>query len=138
MLSFAAYTNGKPSERVDLSGAYLIGSDDVPLRAEITFKDGVIHCKKRAAGPAGLVLLWHVPGVGEILTESVRLQERERPYILPIELVRGRLMRISQKIEDWGLLDYEGTEPISRPTRLPRRPPWVSNPSVLPPKQAKR
>jgi hypothetical protein len=50
--------------------------------------------------------------VGEILTETVRLLDREKPYILQIELARGRLMRIAQKIEDWGLLDYEGTEPI--------------------------
>ena len=112
MLSFAVYTDGKFAERVDVSGAYVIGTDDVPLRAEVTFKDGIIQCTKRAPGPARLVVLWKVPGVGQILIETVRLLERSKPYILQVELVRGRLTRISQKIEDWGLLDYEGTEPI--------------------------
>lgn len=64
MLSFAVYSNGQPATTVNLSGAYLLGTDDVPLRAEITFQDGVITCRKRAAGPAGLALLWDVPGVG--------------------------------------------------------------------------
>ncbi len=114
MLSFAVYTNGHPAERVNLSGAYLVGSDDVPLRAEISFKNGVITCKKRAAGPAGLALLWDVAGVGTILLETIRVQERDQPpYILQVELARGRLMRINHKLEDWGLLDYEGAEDLA-------------------------
>ncbi len=113
MLSFAVHDSGIKAQQIDLSGAYLTGSDDVPLRAEITLKDGVIQCKKRSAGPAGLVLLWPVEGVGEVMVETVRLCEREKPYILEVELARGRLMRICQKIEDWGLLNYEGTEELS-------------------------
>ncbi len=112
MLSFAVYSNGRPAETVNLAGAYVVGSDDVPLRAELTFKDGIIGCTKRAAGPAGIAILWDIEGVGSILTESVRLQERKAPYILTIELARGRLMRLSQKIEDWGLADFDGVEPI--------------------------
>ena len=113
MLSFAAYTNGQLAETVNLSGAYVLGSDDIPLRAEISFKDGIVSCSKRAAGPAGLAILWDVQGIGTILLETVRLQERQKPYVLPVELARGRLTRITQKLEDWGLLDYEGTEEIA-------------------------
>lgn len=110
MLSFTVYINGKPADRVDLSGAYVVGSDDVPLRAEITFKNGVIMCKKRAAGPAGLALLWDVPGVGRVLLETSRVLERKQPYLLQVELARGRLMRLTGKCEDWGLIDYDGAE----------------------------
>ena len=112
MLAFAVYLNGRPAKSVKLSGAYVVGSEDVPLRADISFKDGVITCQKRAAGPAGLAILWNVPGVGEILIETVRLPERDQPYILQVELARGRLMRINQKTEEWGLLDFEDAEPI--------------------------
>ena len=113
MLSFAVYSNGKPADRVNLTGSYVVGTDDVPLRAEIAFKDGIIRCKKRAAGPAGLALLWDVPDIGRIMLETIRVPEREKPYILQIELVRARLMRINQKLEDWGLLDYAGVEDIT-------------------------
>lgn len=112
MLSFAAYKQNELAESIDLSGAYVSGSDDIPLRAEISFKDGVIHCDKRAAGPAGLALLWEVEGSGTILLETVRLQERQKPYILQVELARGRLVRLLHKFEDWGLFNYEGTEEI--------------------------
>ncbi len=106
MLSFAVFHDGKPAESVEFAGAYLIGSDDVPLRAEFSFGDGVIQCTKRAAGPAGLVILWDVADAGKIMTSTVRLQERKEPYVLQVELARGRLLRTNQKIEDWGLLDF--------------------------------
>src|SRR5262245_34163992 len=109
MISFVVHVNGKLADKVNLAGAYVVGSDDVPLRAEITFKSGIITCKKRAAGPAGLALLWDVEGAGVLLLETIRLQERDRPYILQVELARGRLMRIANKTEEWGLLEYEGT-----------------------------
>lgn len=112
MLSFVVYSNGKLARELDLLGAYLIGSDDVPLRAELSFKNGIVSCTKRAAGPAGLALMWNVRGVGSILIETVRLPERKQPYVLAVELARGRLMRINHKLEDWGLYDYEGTDKI--------------------------
>lgn len=106
MLSFAVYSRGRPVDAMDLSGAYLVGSDDVPLRAEIALQDGVIRCQKRATGPAGLALPFDVPGFGRVLLETIRVQERERPYVLQVELARGRLMRLLSKMEDWGLADY--------------------------------
>src|SRR5262245_60141907 len=109
MISFVVYVNGRLADKVNLNGAYVVGSDDVPLRAEITFKNGVITCKTRAAGPAGLALLWEVDGAGVLMLETIRVQERDRPYILQVELARGRLMRIANKSEEWGLLEYEGT-----------------------------
>lgn len=113
MLSFAVFADGKPVHHLDLSGSYLIGSDDVPLRADCSFRQGAITCDKRAAGPAGISLLWDVDGVGTVMLSTVRVPERARPYLLQVELARGRLMRLSQKVEDWGLIDYEGTGPIS-------------------------
>jgi len=107
MISFSVYSNAKLADKLNLSGAYVVGSDDVPLRAELAFKGGTITCKKRAAGPAGLALLWEVQGAGLILIETIRVQERDQPYILQVELARGRLMRIAHKLEDWGLFDFE-------------------------------
>ncbi len=113
MISFVVYVNGRLAEKVNLNGAYVVGNDDVPLRAEISFKNGIITCKKRAAGPAGLALLWEVDGAGMLLLETIRVQERDRPYVLQVELARGRLLRIANKTEEWGLLEYEGTRELA-------------------------
>ena len=104
-MRFDAYIGGKPATGLNLAGAYLVGSDGVPLRADIGFKNGQVVCNKRAQGPAGLSLLWDVSGFGRIMLETTRLPDEDRPYNLNVELARGRLMRIAQKQEDWGLSD---------------------------------
>ena len=42
--------------------------------------------------------------------ETTRLQPRERPYNLNVELARCRLMKIVQKQEDWNLFDFPRAE----------------------------
>ncbi len=105
MLSFAVYEQGQLAKNVDLEGAYIVGTDDVPLRADFNVEGGIIECSKRAAGPAGIALLWNVEGVGRVIVETIRVQERDRPYILQVELARGRLLRLIHKLEDWDFAD---------------------------------
>ncbi len=105
MLRFQAFDNGGSAADFELTGAYLFGSDGVPLRAEIERVGDVVNCVKRAAGPAGLAILWPVEGVGGVMLETPRLLERDAPYIIPLELARGLMLRIHHKREEWGLHD---------------------------------
>jgi hypothetical protein len=113
MLRFSVYGENGTAGTLDLSGAYLVGSDGVPLRGELEFRDGELVCTKRTPGPAGVVLLWPVEGSGRILLETTRLPERDEPYNLTLELARGRLMRIDQKREEWGLFDFPGMDELN-------------------------
>ncbi len=105
-MRFRAYIDGGPVGSLNLGGAYLVGSDGVPLAADIRLAEGEIRCAKRAQGPAGLSLLWDVPQFGRIMLETTRLpDDDDRAYNLNVELARCRLMRIAQKREDWGLFE---------------------------------
>lgn len=106
MLRFKVFPKDEPAFSANVKDAYLVGSDRVPLRAEVEFSDGEIRCDPQARGAAALAILWPVEGVGRMMLETTRLLERKRPYNLHVELARGQLMRISQKREDWGLYDY--------------------------------
>jgi len=114
MLRFSVSADGLSADDVDLSGAYLVGSDAVPLRAGIELRDGCIVCDKRATGPAALVVMWPVGKSGRVLLQTTRLQERDEPYLLQVELLRGHLMRLSHKREEWSLADCELTEAQAR------------------------
>jgi len=83
------------------------------LRAEIELREGEIVCAKRADGPAALAILWPVPGYGSVMVETSRLMDRDKPYNLPMELARGRLLRISLRREEWGLYDFEGMDALA-------------------------
>lgn len=112
MLRIKVYQNGVPAKKIDLTGAYLVGNDRVPMRAELKFANGEIVFDSRSRGAAALSILWPIDGIGRIMLETPRLQERKQPYDLYIELARGRLMQISQKREDWGLYDFPEGESI--------------------------
>lgn len=105
MLRFRVYKDGVPPADLDLSTAYLVGSDSVPIRGEFSYINGEIVCRKRAAGPAALTLMWETKNFGNVMLETTRLPERDEPYILNLELARGRVMRLMQKREEWGLFD---------------------------------
>ena len=105
MLRFRVFRNGAAPAEVDLSTAYLVGSDSVPVRGEFSYANGEIVCRKRAAGPAALTIMWESKNFGSVMLETTRLPEREEPYILNLELARGRVMRLMQKREEWGIFD---------------------------------
>ena len=113
MFNFDLYIKGKRPKKFLVPGAYLFGQDDVPVPADINYSAGQLRCLKRRPGLGGLVLLWPVHGVGQIMLSTTRLEEREEPYNLNLELARSRLMRLAQKREDWGLFDFEGTDDLA-------------------------
>lgn len=114
MLKFACFGRERQPDRLNLDGAYAVGNDGVPVRAEIGASSGLIACAPRTADPIGLALMWPVDGFGTVLLETTRLPLRDKPYNLHVELARHRLMRISLKREEWGLFDYPGLEEISK------------------------
>lgn len=112
MIRFIVGGDGPAGRPIELEGAYACGADGVPVRATLDLHNGELRCRKNAAGPVAISLLWKTPPFGAVMLETVRVMERDRPYILPVELARGRLMRISQKREDWGLFDYPGGDEL--------------------------
>lgn len=112
MLRIKVIDKGAPAKKLDLSSAYLLGNDRVPLRAALKFVKGEIVSDARSRGAAALSIMWPVEGFGRMMLETPRLQERKVPYNLSVELARGQMMRISQKREEWGLYDFSDGDPI--------------------------
>ena len=106
MLRFHIFRDGAPAKDVDLAGAFVFGQDQIPVRADLAFADGQVTCIKRTPGACGLAIAWPAGESGRFLLYTTRLPERKEAYNLNVELVRGRLSRMAQKIEDWGLFDY--------------------------------
>jgi len=115
-VKFQVFKNGKIVEKFELCGAYLFGTDGIGIRrAKIGFKNGFIECERPNLETAGLALLWPIDGLGRMLLPTTCLYERERPYILNLEIARAKLMQIINKREDWSFFDgFEGLEDICK------------------------
>jgi hypothetical protein len=114
-VKFQVFKNGKIVDKFLLCGACLFGGDGIGIRrAQITFKNGMIECKKANLETAGLSLLWPIEDFGKVLLPTTCLPERERPYNLNVEIARAKLMQIVNKREDWLFFNnVEGLTDIS-------------------------
>ncbi|UCG58149.1 MAG: beta-galactosidase [Phycisphaerales bacterium] len=115
-MKFQVFQEGKRVDEFPLCGVYLFGTDGIGVRrTKITFKNGVIECKKPSLETAGLALLWPVSGFGKVLLPTTCLPERKKPYNLNVEIARAKLMQIINKREDWSFFDtIAGLEDLSK------------------------
>ena len=115
-MKFQVFQDGKAVESFLPCGAYLFGTDGISVRrTKIGFKRGYVECVRPNMETAGLALLWPIQGFGRILLPTTCLPERDRPYNLNVEIVRAKLMQITNRREDWSFFDeIEGMEGVSQ------------------------
>ncbi|MGE3106802.1 MAG: endo-1,4-beta-xylanase [Phycisphaerales bacterium] len=133
MLIFLVYDNNGhalPARELAMRNACLLGPDDVPVQADVRTLDGQIRCEKRNQEAAALCLQLPIDpsppspgglGMGVIALQTCLLPEREKPYILTIELARHRLMLVLNKLEDWALFDLGPDDPVMKVFDLARQ-----------------
>ncbi len=121
MLQFKVFDNGQPTRDFAVRNAYLIGSDNSAMRGNIRFEDGMIVCDKRETGVAALALQVPIGECGEMTVQTCLLPERDKPYLLHVELARHRLMTIYMKSEDWGMFDLEPDHPVTKRFEIAKR-----------------
>jgi len=116
MLKFQVFNQGRAATEWTLRNAYLVSADSnqSPIRAQITFEDGLIWCEKREIGTAALCLQHPVDDCGELTLQTCQLPEREEPYLLSMELARHRIMLLYTKMEDWMLFDLGSDHVVIR------------------------
>ncbi len=112
MLKFAVFDSTGPAKQWTLRHAHLLGPDDVAFPADIRFDGSLITITKRVPGASALALQYPVPNGGGVLTlRTCLLPERERPYLLPLELARRQIMILLNKLEEWALFDFAADDP---------------------------
>lgn len=109
-IRFEVFREGKKVNEFPLVSPMSLAPESVPIRGEVAFRDGLL-----SVGPhdqaAAASLLWNAGAPGELLLETTRLLPRSKPHNLNIELARFRLMKMLQKVEDWGLFDLPAAQP---------------------------
>jgi GH35 family endo-1,4-beta-xylanase len=72
-----------------------------PTRVEI---DGnIMTCRRQSSDSGKLHVAWPVEGFGRPVITSSSLPERDEPYVLAVELARGKICRIRDQIGYWEL-----------------------------------
>ena len=109
-LRFEVYRDGQRVMNFQPQGAMVIGPESMPMPGDVTFQDGLLVAERSDESAMGIALLWDMGAAGAYHMETTRLQQRDKPYILNVELARWRLMKLMQKQEDWNLFDFPRAE----------------------------
>ncbi len=109
-IKFEIYRQGARVTAFEPVAAAAIGPESVPIPGEVAFRDGLLVVNRKDEHPVGVSLMWDCGAVGTFHVETTRLQPRDKPYNLNVELARFRLMRVMQKQEDWNLFDFPRAE----------------------------
>ncbi|MEE2706730.1 MAG: hypothetical protein VX988_06740 [Planctomycetota bacterium] len=92
--------------------AYITGLDEVPWPAQIVASESGLIVDRPVGESGAFHILWQVEGVGEVMLATASLMERERPYLLEVELTRGMLNRFRNQMCNWELVGMAVPEPI--------------------------
>lgn len=97
--------------------AYLTGMEAVPFPSRNAWDGQHLVVTRDVRESGNLHVLWNVPQRGPLLLSTASLMERERPYLLPVELARGTLNRLRNQQSVWqamGLAVPGGYETLVR------------------------
>ncbi|WP_437221692.1 endo-1,4-beta-xylanase [Planctomicrobium sp. SH661] len=85
----------------DFTDAYLSGMDGRIFPSRIEMEGPVLICRRPSSESAKLNLPWPVPGIGRPVLTTTSLRERDDPYLLPVELARGKLSEVRESWASW-------------------------------------
>jgi hypothetical protein len=133
MLSFVVFdSDGVDARHFPPRHAHLIGPDEIPYQATVSFEGGHLRCQIPRPESAAIMLQCEVAapeidgvavpmlvptgtkagGLGLLTIQTCLLPQREDPYLLAMEIARHRIMLFLNKLEDWAVFDLAADHPV--------------------------
>ena len=99
----------------EIQQAYMCGYHGraYPLKIDVSHTD--IHCRRHVSESGRFFVAWPVEGFGRPVLRTGSLMERTAPYLLPVELARGKLCQLRDQHGQWlmaGLNEPEGFQEL--------------------------
>jgi hypothetical protein len=107
LIRFLVYPESLLGDWPEVHRAYISGLDGriYPTRVEVS--DNVVTCRRPHSESGKLHVPWPVAGRGRPVLTTASLREREEPYLLPLELARGKLAMLRDQLAAWQMLQMQ-------------------------------
>lgn len=97
--------------------AYISGADGRVFPTRVEFDGDHMICRRRTSDSGKMHVAWPVAGFGRPVLSTASLPEREQPYLLPLELARGKIVQVRNQLSAWemaGMAVPDDFEPLHR------------------------
>jgi hypothetical protein len=108
---------GKPADRIDdtwqalYNSSYwrngpvlnnaISGVDQAAWPTRVELEGNLLTCRRQNSDSGKLNVAWPVPGFGRPIVTTASLPERDEPYLLAVELARGKIVQIRNQLAFW-------------------------------------
>ncbi len=118
VMRFLVYPPELLDEWPEVFRGYVSGMDGRVFPTRIEVHDNVLACRRQTSESGKFAVSWPVPGFGRPVLLTSSLTEREEPYVLAVELARGRISQIRDQVAAWEMAGMTVSEEF---TELHRR-----------------
>ncbi|MES2790301.1 MAG: endo-1,4-beta-xylanase [Planctomycetota bacterium] len=81
--------------------AYISGFDQSVHTTRVELEDSLLVCRRQVSESGKLNVAWPVAGFGKPMISTASLPERQTPYLLPLELARGKIVQLRNQLATW-------------------------------------
>ncbi|MEN0109734.1 MAG: endo-1,4-beta-xylanase [Planctomycetota bacterium] len=96
-----------------LARSYVAGLDEAPSFTRAIRSGDQIVVERPEDGSGNYCVPWPVGSHGDWLLATATLTERERPYLLEVELARGLVFRVRDQLAAWQLLGLQAPDELT-------------------------
>ena len=94
-----------PEELLDawpeIYGAYISGHEGRVFHTQVSLEGNVLTCRRQSSESGKLQVQWPLAGAGKPVISTSTLPEREQPYVLAVELARGKIAQLRDQAAAW-------------------------------------
>jgi len=114
VMKFRLPSNESTIQSTDFRRAYITGLDRTPSRLGVELRNGLMTCVRDTIESGRLFVPWPIPGYGMPIVGTATLAERPVPYVLAVELARGKLNDVRNQLADWKLMGLRPTDELEQ------------------------
>ncbi|MDG3006235.1 endo-1,4-beta-xylanase [Paludisphaera mucosa] len=121
VLKFRLPSNEIAGKLASQRRVYTTGLDRTPGRLGLDFRNGLMTCTSDSSESGRLFTPWPIAGFGSPVVGTATLGERAAPYVLALELARGKLNDVRNQSADWTQLGLRTESTLDDLMRTSRR-----------------
>lgn len=87
-----------------LDRIYVAGLEEIPWQTRVVWEEDQLVVQRSLSDSGSVYVPWVVDNFGTRVLSTATLMERERPYLLEVELARGLIQRIRNRLHLWEML----------------------------------
>jgi len=121
LIRFDVYPSSLLGDWPEVHAGYLTGADGRVFPTRIEILDNIIGCRRTSSESAKFHVAWPVEGFGRMIIPTASLPEREQPYLLAVELARGKIVQVRNQEAQWQLSGLKIPPEFTIPHRAAHR-----------------